>query len=240
MRLSPHFIALKKYVGERNIKTTSKGLEVHRCHFRVTEWEKEYIVETAAKLRWSANHLCNVMIEKSLPLVEMALFRSEDEYDCDIVVPRESDYPRVKVDIEHIYSAGDYKKDVFMVLTRETFLMLQYLKEHLHFYSYGELFRLILWYFYKNLDVSDIEYLEFEEDDTEKQKEEKKKKNKEKCTEARERLRAVVGLIDGRLAEFRCVPKFISTIVPINLARIRSTAACLSPETQIFLEKMVI
>ena len=120
--------------------------------------------------------------------------------------------------LEHKYTVGDFSENMFVVLTRETFLMLQYLKEQLHFYSYSELFRLIVWYFYKNLDLED-------------------------CGDGKdavERLRKVVGRIRDRLEVFRGRQILDGTIVSSNIWRIRATKACLFPATQIFLEKLVV
>ncbi len=259
MKLSPHLIALKKYVGIRNVTNETKVLEIHRCHFRVTEWEKRFVFETAAKLRWSANHFCEVMIEKCLPLVETALFRREDELDSDVVVPIETGVSRCPVIQEHRYTVGEFKENIFVVLTNEAFYMLQYLKETLHFYSYCELFRLIVWFFYNNLDVSDLDMPSRDGEDENgknrnwkdrKDGELKNKKDGNKNernenenkdgTAARERLRGTIGIIDKRLAEFRATPILIGTIVPEILRRVRATASCLYPPTQIFLEKMVV
>ena len=221
MKISKHFQALKDYIGEKEVSKFGYEfceIELHRCHFRITKEYKQFIFRTAAKLKWSANHLCNVMIEKCLPLVETALFKSKDEYDYDVIIqPEYTGVPRIPAALEHRYETGEYKENMFVVLDREVFLMLQYLKESLHFYSYSELFRLIVLFFKKNLDVTDCE-------------------NKEEATE---RLRGVVGKIKGRLEKFRSTHILISTIVPINIRRIRATAACLYPPTQIFLEKMI-
>ena len=70
--------------------------------------------------------------------------------------------------------------------------------------------------------------------------EEGKAENDENIKEARERLRGVLGKIKGRLEKFRATRILIGTIVPINIRRIRATADCLYPPTQIFLEKMVV
>ena len=158
--------------------------------------------------------------------------------------------------LEHRYEVGEYKENMFVVLTRETFLMLQYLKESLHFYSYCELFRLIVRYFNKNLNLSDLEMPKKEDDgNNENSKsskfcknesgkagndnsEERKEENEENIKEARERLRGVLGKIKGRLEKFRATRILIGTIVPINIRRIRATADCLYQPTQIFLEKM--
>ena len=158
--------------------------------------------------------------------------------------------------LEHRYEVGEYKENMFVVLTRETFLMLQYLKESLHFYSYCELFRLIVRYFNKNLDLSDLEMPKKDDDgnnmgskiigkndgsEAEKDNnEECKEGNEENIKEARERLRGVLGMIKERLEKFRATRILIGTIVPINIRRIRATADCLYPPTQIFLEKLVI
>ena len=147
---------------------------------------------------------------------------------------------------------------MFVVLTRETFLMLQYLKESLHFYSYCELFRLIVRYFNKNLDLSDLEMPKIDDDgenmnsnmsikignsdecEAETDNNEGSKEGNEKnIKEARERLRGVLGMIKERLEKFRATRILIGTIVPINIRRIRATADCLYPPTQLFLEKMV-
>ena len=66
------------------------------------------------------------------------------------------------------------------------------------------------------------------------------KDEKEIAAEVRERVRKVVGKIQRRLEVFRSTRILIGTIVPINIARIRATKACLYPPTQIFLEKMVV
>ena len=259
-RISKHFQALKDYIGEREmpqLKYEFNEIELHRCHFRINKSDKQFIFETAAKLKWSANHLCSLMIERCLPLVETALFKSKDEFDYDVIIqPEPTNVPKMPIYLEHRYEVGGFKENMFVVLTRETFLMLQYLKEQLHFYSYCELFRLIVWYFNKNIDLSDLEMPTKEEDDgngnnrNSKNKygkndrngenNESKEKNEKIIKEARERLRGVIGKIDERLEEFRRTHILISTIVPINIRRIQATADCLYPPTQIFLEKMVI
>ena len=259
-RISKHFQALKDYIGEREMPQLQyefDEIELHRCHFRITQKDKQFIFETAAKLKWSANHLCSLMIEKSLPLVETALFKTKDEYDYDVIIqPEQYNVPRMPVYLEHRYEVGEYKENMFVVLTRETFLMLQYLKESLHFYSYCELFRLIVRYFNKNLDLSDLEMPKKEEDENNKSSKiigkndgskvgndnngEGKDGNEENIKEARERLRGVLGMIKERLEKFRATRILIGTIVPINIRRIRATADCLYPPTQIFLEKMVV
>ena len=258
-RISKHFQALKDYIGEREMPQLQyefDEIELHRCHFRITQKDKQFIFETAAKLKWSANHLCSLMIEKSLPLVETALFKSKDEFDYDVIIqPEQYNVPRMPVYLEHRYEVGEYKENMFVVLTRETFLMLQYLKESLHFYSYCELFRLIVRYFNKNLDLSDLEMPKKDDDENNKSSkigknkiskaghdnnEEGKEGNEENIKEARERLRGVLGMIKERLEKFRATRILIGTIVPINIRRIRATTDCLYPPTQIFLEKMVI
>ena len=77
MRISKQYQALKDYIGEREVPVVSpfEELDIHRCHFRVHKSDKQYICATAAKLKWSATHLCSVMIEKCLPLIETALFK---------------------------------------------------------------------------------------------------------------------------------------------------------------------
>ena len=219
-RISKHFQALKDYIGEREMPSLLPfdEIELHRCHFRIDKSDKQYIFETAAKMKWSANKLCNVMIEKCLPLVETALFKSKGEWDYDVIMGQDPDPDRMPVYLEHKYTVGDFSENMFVVLTRETFLMLQYLKEQLHFYSYSELFRLIVWYFYKNLDL----------------------KNCVDEKEAVERLRKVAGRIRDRLEVFRGRQILDGTIVPSNIWRIRATKSCLFPPTQIFLEKMVV
>ncbi|MBQ3923707.1 MAG: hypothetical protein II707_10450, partial [Spirochaetales bacterium] len=259
-RISKHFQALKDYIGEREMPQLQyefDEIELHRCHFRITQKDKQFIFETAAKMKWSANHLCSLMIEKSLPLVETALFKSKDEYDYDVIIqPEPTNVPRMPVYLEHRYEVGEYKENMFVVLTRETFLMLQYLKESLHFYSYCELFRLIVRYFNKNLDLSDLEMPKKDEDGNDMSSkiiskndaikaghdnnEGSKEGNEENIEEARERLRGVLGMIKERLEKFRATRILIGTIVPINIRRIRATADCLYPPTQTFLEKMVI
>ena len=227
MKISPHFKALKEYIGEKELPPSPfDDIELHRCHFRIEKSDKQYIFETAAKMKWSANHLCNVMIEKCLPLVETALFKGKDELDHDVIMGEDpKSFSRIPIYLEHKYRVGDFSENMFVVLTRETFLMLQYLKEQLHFYSYSELFRLIVWYFYKNLDLENID---------------EEKDEKEVAAEVRERVRKVVGKIQVRLEVFRSTRILIGTIVPINIARIRATKACLYPPTQIFLEEMVV
>ena len=258
-RISKHFQALKDYIGEREMPKLPyefDEIELHRCHFRITKKDKQFIFQTAAKMKWSANHLCNVMVEKCLPLVETALFKSKDEYDYDVIIqPENTGIPRMPVYLEHRYETGEYKENMFVVLTREAFLMLQYLKESLHFYSYSELFRLILLFFKKNLNLSDLEIPTKEDDgngnnrngknkyyknDRDGKNDENTEKNEKIIKEARERLRGVVAIIDKRLEEFRRTRILIGTIVPINIRRIQATAACLYPPTQIFLEKMVV
>ncbi|MBR6061727.1 MAG: hypothetical protein IKP67_06600 [Spirochaetales bacterium] len=229
MKISEHFKALKKYVGQRKVEDHTNGLELHRCHFRITENDKSYIYETAQKLHWSMNKLCNIMIEKTLPLVETALFRNEEETDYDVIIePEKTNISKCPIYMEHVYDVGGYKFNLFAELTRETFLMLQYLKEQLHFYSYCELFRLIVTFFKRHLDLSDIEYGE------------DKDENNKKLAESVERVRATVGVIAGRLERFRNTPKISRTIVREILDRVRATRACLYPPTQIFLEKMVV
>ncbi len=91
-RISKHFQALKDYIGEREMPQLQyefDEIELHRCHFRITQKDKQFIFETAAKMKWSANHLCSLMIEKSLPLVETALFKSKDEFDYDVIIQPE-------------------------------------------------------------------------------------------------------------------------------------------------------
>ena len=257
-RISKHFQALKDYIGEREMPQFMyefNEIELHRCHFRVTQKDKQFIFETAAKMKWSANHLCSLMIERCLPLVETALFKSKEEFDYDVIIqPEPNNIPRMPVYLEHRYEVGEYKENMFVVLTRETFLMLQYLKESLHFYSYCELFRLIVRYFKKNLDLSDLEMptknddgnnksgkmsIKIGKNDRSDKKDENKAGNEGNIKEARERLRGVLGKIKGRLEKFRSTRILIGTIVPINIRRIRATAAWLYPPTQIFLEKMV-
>ncbi len=258
-RISKQFQALKDYIGEREMPQLHyefDEIELHRCHFRITQKDKQFIVETAAKMKWSANHLCSLMIERCLPLVETALFKSKDEFDYDVIIqPEQYNIPRMPVYLEHRYEVGEYKENMFVVLTRETFLMLQYLKESLHFYSYCELFRLIVRYFNKNLDLSDLEMPKKDDDgknmsskidNNEISKaghdnnEGSEDGNEENIKEARERLRGVLGMIKERLEKFRATRILIGTIVPINIRRIRATADCLYPPTQIFLEKMVV
>ncbi len=258
-RISKHFQALNDYIGEREMPQLQyefDEIELHRCHFRITQKDKQFIFETAAKMKWSANHLCSLMIERSLPLVETALFKSKDEFDYDVIIqPEQYNVSRMPVYLEHRYEVGEYKENMFVVLTRETFLMLQYLKESLHFYSYCELFRLIVRYFNKNLDLSDLEMPKKEDEVNNKGSKigkndvskaghdnngEGKDGNEESIKEARERLRGVLGMIKERLEKFRATRILIGTIVPINIRRIRATADCLYPPTQIFLEKMVI
>ena len=258
-RISKQFQALKDYIGERGMPQLQyefDEIELHRCHFRITQKDKQFIFETAAKMKWSANHLCSLMIERCLPLVETALFKSKDEFDYDVIIqPEQYNVPRMPVYLEHRYEVGEYKENMFVVLTRETFLMLQYLKESLHFYSYWELFRRIVRYFNKNLDLSDLEMPKKEDDmnnmgikignnDGSKAGNDNnggcKDGNEESIKEARERLRGVLGMIKERLEKFRATRILIGTIVPINIRRIRATADCLYPPTQIFLEKMVI
>ena len=258
-RISKHFQALKDYIGEREMPQLQyqfDEIELHRCHFRITQKDKQFIFETAAKMKWSANHLCSLMIEKSLPLVETALFKSKDEFDYDVIIqPEQYNLPRMPVYLEHRYEVGEYKENMFVVLTRETFLMLQYLKESLHFYSYCELFRLIVRYFNKNLDLSDLEIPKKDDEVNNKSSKigkndvskagrdnnrEGKDGNEENIKEARERLRGVLGMIKERLEKFRATRILIGTIVPINIRRIRATADCLYSPTQIFLEKMVV
>ena len=242
-RISKQFQALKDYIGEREMPQLQyefDEIELHRCHFRITQKDKQFIFETAAKMKWSANHLCSLIIERCLPLVETALFKSKDEFDYDVIIqPEQYNLPRMPVYLEHRYEVGEYKENMFVVLTRETFLMLQYLKESLHFYSYCELFRLIVRYFNKNLDLSDLE-MPKKDDDGNGHNEENKDGNEENIKEARERLRGVLGMIKERLEKFRATRILIGTIVPINIRRIRATADCLYPPTQIFLEKMVV
>ena len=237
-RISKQFQALKDYIGEREMPQLAyefDEIELHRCHFRITQKDKQFIFETAAKMKWSANHLCSLMIERCLPLVETALFKSKDEFDYDVIIqPEQYNVPRMPVYLEHRYEVGEYKENMFVVLTRETFLMLQYLKESLHFYSYCELFRLIVRYFSKNLDLSDLEMPKKDDDG------ECKDGNEESIQDARERLRGVLGMIKERLVKFRATRILIGTIVPINIRRIRATADCLYPPTQLFLEKMVV
>ena len=258
-RISKHFQALKDYIGEREMPQLQyefDEIELHRCHFRITQKDKQFIFETAAKMKWSANHLSSLMIEKSLPLVETALFKSKDEFDYDVIIqPEQYNVPRMPVYLEHRYEVGEYKENMFVVLTRETFLMLQYLKESLHFYSYCELFRLIVRYFNKNLDLSDLEMPKKDDDENNKSSkigkneiskagnghnEEGKEENEGNIKEAKERLRGVLGMIKERLEKFRATRILIGTIVPINIRRIRATADCLYPPTQLFLENMVI
>ena len=262
-RISKQFQALKDYIGEREMPQLQyefDEIELHRCHFRITQKDKQFIFETAAKMKLSANHLCSLMIERCLPLVETALFKSKDEFDYDVIIqPEQYNVPRMPVYLEHRYEVGEYKENMFVVLTRETFLMLQYLKESLHFYSYCELFRLIVRYFNKNLDLSDLEMPKKDDDVNNKSSnmsikignndgskagnghnEENKDGNEENIKEARERLRGVLGMIKGRLEKFRATRILIGTIVPINIRRIRATADCLYPPTQIFREKMVV
>ena len=197
-RISKQFQALKDYIGEREMPQLQyqfDEIELHRCHFRITQKDKQFIFETAAKMKWSANHLCSLMIERCLPLVETALFKSKDEFDYDVIIqPEQYNLPRMPVYLEHRYEVGEYKENMFVVLTRETFLMLQYLKESLHFYSYCELFRLIVRYFNKNLDLSDLE-MPKKDDDGNGHNEENKDGNEENIKEARERLRGVLGMI---------------------------------------------
>ncbi|MBP5705671.1 MAG: hypothetical protein J6W76_00175, partial [Spirochaetales bacterium] len=110
-------------------------------------------------------------------------------------------------------------------------------------------------YFNKNLDLSDLEMPKKDDDENNKSSkigkneiskagndnnEECKEGNEENIKEARERLRGVLGMIKERLEKFRATRILIGTIVPINIRRIRATADCLYPPTQIFLEKMVI
>ena len=258
-RISKQFQALKDYIGEREMPQLQyefDEIELHRCHFRITQKDKQFIFETAAKMKWSANHLCSLMIERCLPLVETALFKSKDDFDYDVIIqPEQYNVPRMPVYLEHRYEVGEYKENMFVVLTRETFLMLQYLKESLHFYSYCELFRLIVRYFNKNLDLSDLEMPKKDDDEDNKSSKigknarseegydnngEGKDGNEENIEEARERLRGVLGMIRDRLEKFRATRILIGTIVPINIRRIRATADCLYPPTQIFLEKLVI
>ena len=259
-RISKHFQALKDYIGEREMPQLQyqfDEIELHRCHFRITQKDKQFIFETAAKMKWSANHLCSLMIERCLPLVETALFKSKDEFDYDVIIqPEQYNLPRMPVYLEHRYEVGEYKENMFVVLTRETFLMLQYLKESLHFYSYCELFRLIVRYFNKNLDLSDLEMPKKEDNmnnmgskiigNSDGCKAENdnnggcKDGNEGNIKEARERLRGVLGMIKERLEKFRATRILIGTIVPINIRRICATADCLYPPTQIFLEKMVV
>ena len=262
-RISKQFQALKDYIGEREMPQLQyefDEIELHRCHFRITQKDKQFIFETAAKMKWSANHLCSLMIERCLPLVETALFKSKDEFDYDVIIqPEQYNVPRMPVYLEHRYEVGEYKENMFVVLTRETFLMLQYLKESLHFYSYCELFRLIVRYFNKNLDLSDLEMPKKDDDVNNMSSnmsikignsdgckagndnnEKSEDGNEESIKEARERLRGVLGMIKERLEKFRATRILIGTIVPINIRRIRATADCLYPPTQIFLEKMVV
>ena len=258
-RISKHFQALKDYIGEREMPQLAyefDEIELHRCHFRITQKDKQFIFETAAKMKWSANHLCSLMIERCLPLVETALFKSKDEFDYDVIIqPEQYNVPRMPVYLEHRYEVGEYKENMFVVLTRETFLMLQYLKETLHFYSYCELFRLIVRYFNKNLALSDLEIPKKDDEVNNKgskigmnkiskagngHNEEGKEENEENIKEARERLRGVLGMIKERLEKFRATRILIGTIVPINIRRIRATADCLYQPTHIFLENMVV
>ena len=60
-RISKQFQALKDYIGERGMPQLQyefDEIELHRCHFRITQKDKQFIFETAAKMKWSANHLC--------------------------------------------------------------------------------------------------------------------------------------------------------------------------------------
>ena len=226
MRISKQYQALKDYIAEKESPLSQfYEIELHRCHFRIDASDKQYIFKTAAKLKWSANHLCSVMIEKCLPLIETALFKGDGELDCDVIMGVEPDPDRMPIYREHKYTAGKFNQNMFVVLTRETFLILQYLKEQLHFYSYSELFRLIVSYFYYNLDLENLD---------------EEKGEDEVAEEMKERVRGVVGKIKERLEVFRSTQILIGTIVPINIRRIRATKDCLYPPTQIFLEKMVV
>ena len=206
MYAAPHYVELKKYVGRKEFQDedkiyplTDKLEAVHRAHFRITEQEKEFLEKTASILNKSVNDLSVVLIEKMLPLIETQVFRTVDEME------------------EHYYNVGGYQIDLFVTMAEETFFMLQYLKETLHFYSYCEVFRFVVDFFMDEYSGERIE-----ED------------------EIIEKIYECIDKIERECQEWYSEKRKVSTIVPSILRKIRATKGCLFQSGQIYLQKMLI
>ena len=208
MYTTPHYAELKRYVGRKNFQNEGdiyprydKINALHRSHFRITDRQQNFLEKAAMTLGKTVNDLSALLIEKMLPLIETQVFRTVEELE------------------EHHYNAGGYQTDLFVTLTEETFQMLQYLKETLHFYSYCEVFRFVVDYF--------MESCEWGEDG-------------ENVVDVKAKILNCIYQIRHECRRIYRIKKKACTIVQSILHRVRTTKGCLFHSGQIYLQKLLV